>query len=268
MWKFFERVEAVLNEDTKLEMSIWLKGVCAAEKTQGWPETFVKVFDRLFGKKHWSIRCFGRSCIASLVTFAVMIIIVGSLAGLEPLSMYSRMQPGLRSAGPLVAVLIDYIALLSTRLILSRMILTIRPFIWALWMAADASVTVFLGYVAMASWAPVVVIGLDNDRREAFKVASELFAYYVIHPIWTIPPLRFGIFQSGLFYSTLFTSTWLYLYAGSGLLLKAARRFDIGFQWFNRHADIEKKPLQSIGLVAGALVSLVYWAAVLAMRIL
>src|ERR1035437_8772791 len=41
-----------------------------------------------------------------------------------------------------------------------------------------------------------------------------------------------------------FTSIWLWLYAGSGFILKAARRFDIGFDWFNRKFDIEKKPLQ------------------------
>jgi hypothetical protein len=64
-----------------------------------------------------------------------------------------------------------------------------------------------------------------------------------------------------------FTSIWLWLYAGSGLLLKAVRRFDIGFDWFNRHFDIEKKPLQSIGLVAGALVAVVYWAAVIVSRV-
>jgi hypothetical protein len=28
-------------------------------------------------------------------------------------------------------------------------------------------------------------------------------------------------------------SLWLWLYAGAGTLLKAARRFDIGFEWFN-----------------------------------
>jgi hypothetical protein len=51
----------------------------------------------------------------------------------------------------------------------------------------------------------------------------------------------------------------VWLYAGSGFLLKAARRFDIGFQWFNRKFDIEKKPLSAIGLVAGALVAVVDW---------
>lgn len=68
------------------------------------------------------------------------------------------------------------------------------------------------------------------------------------------------------FFPAFFTSIWLWLYAGSGFLLKATRRFDIGFQWFNRHMDIEKKPLQSIGLVAGAIVAVVYWTAVVVMR--
>jgi hypothetical protein len=69
------------------------------------------------------------------------------------------------------------------------------------------------------------------------------------------------------FFPALWTSIWLWLYAACGFLLKAARRFDFGFQWFNRHFDIEKKPLQSIGLVAGAIVAVVYWAAVVVMRV-
>jgi hypothetical protein len=64
------------------------------------------------------------------------------------------------------------------------------------------------------------------------------------------------------------TSIWLWLYAGSGFLLKAAQRFDIGFQWFNRIFDIENHPLSSIGLVAGALVAIVYWTAVIVSRML
>ncbi len=39
-------------------------------------------------------------------------------------------------------------------------------------------------------------------------------------------------------------------------------RFDRGREWFASAADIEKKPLQSIGLVAGAIVAVVYWVAV------
>jgi hypothetical protein len=59
-------------------------------------------------------------------------------------------------------------------------------------------------------------------------------------------------FSTLTIYPAFLTSIWLWLYAGSGFLLKAVRRFDIGLEWFNRRFDIEKKPLLSIGLVAGA----------------
>jgi hypothetical protein len=65
----------------------------------------------------------------------------------------------------------------------------------------------------------------------------------------------------------LLSSIWLWLYAGSGFILKAARRLDIGFQSSNRRFDIERHPLASIGLVAGALVALIYWAAVIVSRV-
>lgn len=62
-------------------------------------------------------------------------------------------------------------------------------------------------------------------------------------------------------------SLWVWLYASSGLVLKVARRFDLGFDWFKRHLDVEKKPLQSLGLVSGVLVSLTYWTIALVSRI-
>jgi hypothetical protein len=59
-------------------------------------------------------------------------------------------------------------------------------------------------------------------------------------------------------YPNFFTVLWIAVYGLAGLILTGARALDIGFEWFNRHFDIEKKPLQSIGLVAGALVAMLY----------
>src|ERR1022692_1517304 len=66
-----------------------------------------------------------------------------------------------------------------------------------------------------------------------------------------------------LLFPAFFTSIWLWLYAGAGFLLKAARRLDIGFDWFSRRFDIEEKPLQSIGLVWEILVAFLFWTAVI-----
>src|SRR5664279_2185562 len=65
VWKFFERVEAVLTDQTKFEIAVWLLGVKVGQKVETWPDTFAKVFDRAFGTKHFSWRCFWRSTVAS-----------------------------------------------------------------------------------------------------------------------------------------------------------------------------------------------------------
>lgn len=58
---------------------------------------------------------------------------------------------------------------------------------------------------------------------------------------------------------------WLLLYLISGLILKFFRKLDLGFSWFNKKFDIEHRPLQSVGLVAGTIVALSYWFVVLIM---
>jgi hypothetical protein len=86
---------------------------------------------------------------------------------------------------------------------------------------------------------------------------------------WINAPMLFvsGLMALLLVASLIFRLVMRVLFSSSRFLLTAARRFDIGFDWFNRHFDIEKKPLQSIGLVAGALVAIVYWAAVIMSRV-
>src|SRR5215471_3168454 len=67
VWKFFERVEAVLTDQTKFEIAVWLVGMKAGQKMEPVARTFINMFDRVFGAKHLSLRCFTRSSIASLV---------------------------------------------------------------------------------------------------------------------------------------------------------------------------------------------------------
>src|SRR5262249_1910165 len=57
--------------------------------------------------------------------------------------------------------------------------------------------------------------------------------------------------------ASLLTSIWLWLYVSAGFILRLFRRFDIGFSWFNRRVDIENKPLQAIGLLAGIMCAVI-----------
>src|ERR1700693_1618744 len=73
VWKFFERVEAVLNDHTKLEIAVWLLGVKVGGKVETWPDTFAKVFDRVFGERHLSWRCFWRSATVTMIVLLVIL---------------------------------------------------------------------------------------------------------------------------------------------------------------------------------------------------
>ena len=67
VWKFFERVEAVLTDNTKLEIAVWLLDREKLSPTfQNWASTFEEVFEHVFGAKHWSLRCFMVSALCTV----------------------------------------------------------------------------------------------------------------------------------------------------------------------------------------------------------
>ena len=272
--KFFDVVGDRLNEDTKLEIAVWLLGVKVGQKVEPWPDTFAKVFDRVFGTKHLTWRCFWRSTSVSLAMAALCVLITTWT--------YYRT---ITFDGPFILVLLgvliisnvlpDYISLLETRKLLSLMSRSKRGAVWLIVLIIDGFVT-----VTIASWGTILALILMMSLIGRLPFSGlMLLAVVLFWPLWLVlvPGIMTaliwggGLNTSSIGFVTLlpafFTSIWLWLYAGSGFILKAARRFDIGFDWFNRKFDIEKKPLQSIGLVAGVVVALVYWAAVIVSRV-
>ena len=289
VWKFFERVEAVLTDQTKLEIAVWLLGRKSfSPALYNWPETFGGVFDRVFGAKHISWLCFKRSLL-----FTYVITLLTTIGQFVRPSAWHEVTPlnlTEYGTGPLLAGLLftmlwiplftgvvpDYASLLKSRYALklaakstsmtgriilclgdtlaSALFALVSLFLWTVlaWffirratMSPAANITPAMAFIQRASLAQVL-------SYQAMAVVKGKVDYSLC--ITVMPP-------------AFFTSIWLWLYAGSGFILKVARRFDIGFEWFNRKFDIEKKPLQSIGLVAGALVAMVYWVAVIVSRI-
>jgi hypothetical protein len=83
----------------------------------------------------------------------------------------------------------------------------------------------------------------------------------VLHVVNTRSGITFGVGVL-FFYPAFFTSIWALMYFVAGVFIVGLRRFDVGFAWFNRKFDIEKRPLSSIGLVAGAIVAVLWWTVV------
>jgi hypothetical protein len=276
VWRFFEKVENVLADDTKLEIAVWLLGVKAGQKVEPLPETFAKVFDRVFGKKHLSWKCFWRSFVLSMIVyFLVLVALVPPVpAGHSKILLWTPLV----LAGVIENAIPDYISLLGTRLVLRVAQHTNNVFMLILLLCLDCCITVLIALVAVAlayvseanlniiltSTEPHVIWSLlrDPDTLKLYGLAFGLTfnGFIFSHPIAYFHYFKlFGIW----FFPAFLTSVWLWLYACSGFLLKFARRFDIGFDWFSRKCDIEHKPLNAIGLVAGCIVAGIWWTVVL-----
>ena len=269
VWKFFERVEAVLYDDTKLEVALWLWDIKTTEKAQKWSLALTTIFQRIFGAKQFSWKCISRSTIASTAA-----LIGASLLSLPPL----RAHPENFNWHWIVAlwagcVTSDFISLLLTRSFFSLMeryptravSFIIADFLLSVifaWLFFDLWGSAY--YTLREFWIGTIILPWEIDKAMILH-----FLRTLLLKVRDIPSFALVVsdevgptvdMHSAFVLSSLITSIPLWLFAGSGFLLKAARRFDIGFQWFNRKADIEKHPLNAIGLVAGSLVALIYWA--------
>lgn len=276
VWKFFERVDAVLSDQTKFEIAVWLVGRKKISPViQSWPETFANVFDRVFGIKHLSWRCFHRSAIASVGSLTI----AGLCCFFLNPSLFHTMTSMFRLhwliwAGIVVVanILPDYLSLLESRYALSKMRQSdpsVGRMRWAsiavVFVSLDIVITFFLAALASelarGLWDLAYSgILLPQAARKGKDWGALANLQQAIINMMLIPQL--GARSWLWIYPAFFTSIWVWLYAGSGFLLRAARRFDIGFAWFNRKFDIEKHPLSAIGLVAGAIVAVLWWTVV------
>lgn len=147
----------------------------------------------------------------------------------------------------------DYLSLLESRLLLGLMLKTTSPLRWILLLLLDLLVTSWIAIVAVHTFIGAnltATLPEGVDRLTAWWSWVGLsFPQAVLHPITSANKTVRDMFSGDgvrngplFFYPAFFTSIWLWLYAGSGFLLKAARRFDIGFDWFNRHFDINQQP--------------------------
>jgi hypothetical protein len=271
VWKFFKHVGDALNEQTNREIARWLRvkkfetGIIS-EEADSWPYTFVKMFDRVFGEKHLSWKCFLRSSIASCIAIAITLLVTFAIHNLNWYVAKNIIEEA--HLGVVVILLVanvipDYLSLLETRFLLGFACRSSSPVYLMGILTVDFIVTLYIALVSVTYGLSTVLASTYSGLSTGTLVNPRVLlnAFSPLELYLSLKLLNEPGVASLWFFPAFFTSIWLWLYAGSGYLLRAARRFDIGLDWFNRTFDIEKKPLQSIGLVAGALVAVLYWTA-------
>jgi hypothetical protein len=275
IWKIAEMVEGVLSADTKLRIAVWLldqKPV--STMIQRWPDTFRDVFFAIFGKRFLSWKCFLRSCIYSICASLIMstLICFDTYRRFEGFAL-PEWRNGVFAVGITTIVLFtinvlpDYLSLGETRFIL--WILKPRRSFWfvVFVLICDLGFSLagpfYLG-MTLIHWDPVLPFPFN---RMVMWVGESLF--YEMYKdyrlgVSAVPSSSEVAMLTHLHrvvwaYPSILMSAWIWLYVVASILIKLGHRFDIGFAWFNRHMNIEEKPLQSIGIVLGGIVAVICW---------
>jgi hypothetical protein len=251
VYGLFNKAGDSVSDKTKRSVSKWLQNIKLTQDSPRWPGVFAQLFDRVFTEHHLSWKCFVRSCIASiaavLVMTAVYIIVsrVPLMGGSEQTGGLHLMVVGMLLYAVLFNFVADYISLLESRYIIGKMSKTQSGRQWFILLFVDiiltAAIFIVTGCLIFS------LITLIQGRIPNLIRWLSLIGYGLTLNIMSEDSSLglMGIF----FYSTFFTSAWVWGYAISGFLIKAISRTRRGLQFLLKNLDIEHKPFKSMGFI-------------------
>ena len=183
-WKADDLISKQAREDLS-EYLRHFKAPNIIKTTNLWPVVFREFFDRIFGEKHFSFKCFLRSSAASFISFCICAVIVillveNSLSEGEPnlvlnsLKKHSSLYLGLFICLNLV---VDYLSLLETRYVIGRIERTSSAVKQMGWVLLDFLVTglLFLLFTIVALPLGLHLLCLrEKDLAVCSAVATQL----------------------------------------------------------------------------------------------
>ena len=230
-------LEDALDSDTKLEISLWLLDADVSKRLATWQQTFARLFDIVFTRRHLSWACFGRSALATATAVSFMTL---SIAFYWVWQQFAEADLVRRIGTVLIVqiainILPDYLALLKTRYSISL-----------LQKRSDAFFTISVLTVD-------ALVGLAI-AGSVFVVATKVQAGHTgLSEYW-----ENEIVGGPCVIGSLITSVWLWLYALSGVCFRMlGKNVDAILRLIKRRADVEK-PVQILGFVSGVFLALAY----------
>jgi class 3 adenylate cyclase len=251
IWFLFDKAELAMSQESRNRLAAWLRHSGLWGAVDSVPAQFSELFDRVFGERHLTWRCFFRSAVASIVTVWVVGLVWAVQNPPESVVDGLALFLGLTLAGILFNLVPDYVSLLETRYLLRRLDRGSR--LPAL-LVVDLVVTGAVGFSGYAvAW---VVTGgsvaeLSAVFMRAVSVEGGLSFEFQPGVTYTMP---LGLF----FYSTFFTSAWLWLYAAAVLASRVMLTMNRGVGFLLRATDVEYQPFRAMGFVSISVLSAVF----------
>jgi hypothetical protein len=224
------------------------------------------VFVTTFGRRHLSLHCIASSALATVVFWFVGSLVMHYEIGTPVSTLFTNLleRPYIWLTFIVVCGFVpDYIALWKTRGLLQRWPHSSSAGSNLTLVVSDVFLSILIAYVAVTLGAAIEdarvgsVAGyagsfwtLFIQRLTSWYIFVFVVDYISVGPpseIITLPGPIWLIFAS----STLLTSIWTTLVLVSSILIKVVTPVQHFTVWF---FDVEKKPIQAIGVVSGALV--------------
>jgi hypothetical protein len=265
------------------------------------PKVAEDLFERIFGARHFSWRCLLGSIIASLITvFSLyilrMILVVyinRKISNFEDQYLnfiWQEMRYPFQDSTRLsfaisivINLMLDYIALLKTRLLIKALTrVRLSPFLALVFIVLDSiiSFTLFEGFYLLL----YAIVFLSIAGAKFFLSAGDPYGYFrtaevTILLIFLIspgyPPGAFHSFltyshaisislivalvpisrASIFFYASIMPSIWLWIFL---FAVVVARLVASNYPWMLRALDFEQNPLRTLGCVFAMLLSLLW----------
>jgi hypothetical protein len=270
----FELGERFASQQAKDTLSKWLL-TFDVQKTKALPDGTRELFERIFGERHFSLKCFIRSAAFSLGAIAFIGILVFMVDPKEALKMMQNIVfeqrmcyhfPERTVCGSFYAlieltlwvpwsILIDYLSLFKTRIILGAFTRLRR---------GSSVATVAIIGIDFIVYKLLFSLGLTLMTAGTMIVGSWSFGYWldffrienIMHQFathWKIKDdLSFIFFWSGFA-----PSIWMWLYVLALFVTRGLLRSEKLVNWLRWALDIDKAPFRSIGAVAATLAFIV-----------
>ena len=259
----FERADKVSKKEVRDSASEYLRNLEIGKSVSEWPIQYANLFDAVFGERHFRWKCFWRSSVASLILVTLLILLWLALD--EDYNYYWSQAEGFFSGdeaysaavilvtmllcGAILNIVPDYFSLLETRWILRRFGKDpdLIRILFLVIIDLVATSVIFLSFYYLI----ILIVG---DPHEALLGVA---AYYC-DAFYFVGHVPIEVF----FYSTFFTSVWLWLYMLTSIVVICISKLGKIWLWLrDSFLDIEKQPILAMGWIASMIITIFFLAA-------
>jgi hypothetical protein len=261
----FELGEKLASQRAKDALSKWLL-TFDVRKAGALPDGTREIFERIFGERHFSLKCFIRSVAFSLGAM-VFIILLGLLVHPhEFLGLITSLDKPPSDSATFGfwllltlwvpwSILLDYFSLFKTRLILRLLTRLKRT---AIFHVVIVAVDLCIYKVIWSMGIVIVFYVYYSYANVSFITIFDLVDVFID---WLFHPSVFPSVLSGenanmffvFFWAGFAPSIWIWLYVLALFVTRALLRSERIVNWLRSFLDVDKNPFRSIGAVAAAL---------------